>query len=85
MRKFFKNSAYPSLALSPRNLTKKEFKQLNQVWRVLDPVGRVNYFNASDYRILRIVELDKDGIDPLLRLSVTLAISIEYSQLMRAA
>ena len=80
---YVRNSAHPSLTLSQRNLTKTEYKQLNQAWRVLDGIDRINYFNNSDYRILRIVELDKNSANPLLLKSVELAVNIEHSEILK--
>lgn len=85
INKHFKNSAHPVLGLFPRTLTKIEYKQLNQAWRVLDDAERINNFTWCEWSILRFIEVDKNSVNSLLLKSFETAINIECYELKEAA
>jgi len=68
-----------------RKLTKTEWKQIWQVWRSLDEYDRINFLHLHDGYFCWAVDTNRNALDPLLVKSVSLAISIEQSQMMEAA
>jgi len=82
MRKFIKNKAHPSLALIDRTMTKAQFKEIWGEWRGSE---RIKFIGTDAWHICGFIEKDRNKLDPLLIKSLSLAVNIEYSQMLEAA
>jgi hypothetical protein len=82
MHKFIENKAHIVLRVISRNITRSEFKHAYSLYRANEKYSLVG---TDLFYVCHFVRRDTNTVDPLLIKSVLLAISIEQSEIIKAA